>query len=253
MLAFFISKKYEVTMMSPKHCFILVHGAWGASWYWDKIGKKLRTLGHIVLTPDLPGHGTSCISPGLVTLKDYVNSLATLIKTQPLRVTLVGHSMSGIVISQVAEVLGEQIEKLIYIAAYIPKNGESLFSIAEQAESVGVSPYLIIDQEKAEIRLKQSPELSTLFYHLCPKEDIAFAESRLQTQPLEPFTARVTLGKRFQQVPKRAIICQQDRAIVPLDQMKMCNGVINDIIYLNADHSPFYSAIDELTNALLKE
>lgn len=37
--------------------FVLVHGAWGDSSYWDKTANELKQMGHKVYTPNLPGHG----------------------------------------------------------------------------------------------------------------------------------------------------------------------------------------------------
>ena len=48
------------------------------------------------------------------------------------KVTLVGHSMAGIVVSQVAESIQNKIEKLAYVSAYLPKNGEDLLSLSKQ-------------------------------------------------------------------------------------------------------------------------
>lgn len=43
--------------MKKGQTFILIHGAWHASWCWKPIAKELIAEGHKVLMPDLPGHG----------------------------------------------------------------------------------------------------------------------------------------------------------------------------------------------------
>lgn len=48
------------------------------------------------------------------------------------KVILVGHSMAGVIISQVAENMPNKIDKLIYVSAYLPKNGEDVSSITNK-------------------------------------------------------------------------------------------------------------------------
>lgn len=82
--------------------YVLVHGAWHGSWCWRKVVPLLRAKGHTVFTPDLPGHYRSATPCADVTLKTYVDSISDLIVSNNHKVILVGHSMAGVVISQVA-------------------------------------------------------------------------------------------------------------------------------------------------------
>lgn len=212
---------------------------------------SLVASGNRVLTPDLPGHGTLRGTLNHISFKQYVAAIIALINKQSNPVILVGHSMAGLVISQIAEEIPEKIKQLIYVAAYIPQDNDSLFGLAAQGQSRNLSPHLIIDKEKMEIRLNPSPELFSLFYHLCNEENVAFASTHLQEQPLEPFTAQVHVTKdRFGSVPKKAILCREDRALLVCDQLQMSQAVTANIVYLDADHSPFYSAVDQLVESL---
>jgi pimeloyl-ACP methyl ester carboxylesterase len=54
-------------------------------------------------------------------------------RTKP--VYLFGHSIGGFTISNVAEAEPNMIKKLIYVAAYVPKSGESLQTLSAQCSA----------------------------------------------------------------------------------------------------------------------
>ena len=241
----------EETCMLVNNTYLFIHGAWHAAWCWDQITQPLITMGHRVLAPDLPGHGTNWQPANTITFNDYVTSIITLIQQQPEQVTLIGHSMAGLIISQIAETFPAQIRELIFIAAYIPENNQSLLSIAEAAESRAISPFLIIDKSNQEIRLKSSPELASIFFNCCNEADIKYAVSRLQPQPLQPFIVPVSIGDNFNRISKRSFLCKHDRALVVSDQLRMSKAVTDNLIYLDADHSAYFSAANAITKALI--
>lgn len=236
--------------MKKRQLYLFIHGAWHASWCWQKIAPSLLSAGHSVLTPDLPGHGSKLQPAKNITFDHYVTAMVDLVNQQSEPVTLIGHSMAGLIISQMAELIPNKIHELIFIAAYIPQHQQSLLSIAEASESRGASPLLIIDQTKREIRLKSSPELTSIFFNCCSNEDTQYALSQIQPQPLLPFTAPVTLGSHFNHAPKRAFICRQDRALILSDQLRMSQSITDNIVYLDADHAAYFSAADDLIHFL---
>src|SRR5215475_785880 len=81
---------------------VLVHGAWVDASCWDKVVPALKAAGHEVLVVNLPGHGSDNTPPANITLQSYVDAVKTAIGGRK-DVTLVGHSLAGIVISEVAE------------------------------------------------------------------------------------------------------------------------------------------------------
>ena len=235
---------------SSNKTFLLVHGAWHASWCWERIAKQLSYQGHQVITPDLRGHGSNSCAANVVSFNDYVTGITELIQRQPEPVTLVGHSMAGLIISQVAEHIPDHVRELVFIAAYIPQHQQSLLSIAEESASREVSPLLIIDQKNQEIRLKSAPETINVFFNRCKQEDADYASSKLQAQPLQPFMQQVTLGKHFANVAKKSLICRHDRAIYLKDQLRMSQRVTDNIVYLDADHAAYYSGAGDIVRVL---
>ncbi|MBA3922407.1 MAG: alpha/beta fold hydrolase, partial [Nostocaceae cyanobacterium] len=105
---------------------ILIHGAWHSSWCWNKVATLLEQAGHKVIAPDLPSHGKDKTPIREVTLQSYTDRICEILTELIEPVILVGHSMGGLVITQVAEQCPDKIEKLVYLCAFLPGNGESL-------------------------------------------------------------------------------------------------------------------------------
>lgn len=108
-----------------KKTFILIHGSWHGGWVWYKVKKILSNKGYNVYTPTLSMFGDRNFG-----LKKHVKEIKNLIIENNLfNVILVGHSYAGLVITEVASQLPKRIEKLVYLDAFIPNNGESLFDL----------------------------------------------------------------------------------------------------------------------------
>jgi pimeloyl-ACP methyl ester carboxylesterase len=108
--------------------FVLVHGAWHGSWVWKRVRKALQARGHQVFTPTLTGVGerSHLLSPQ-VNLDTHIDDVVNLIRWEELSdVVLCGHSYGGCVISGVADRIPDRIAELIYVDAFLLRDGESL-------------------------------------------------------------------------------------------------------------------------------
>src|ERR1700733_1981637 len=94
-----------------KKTYILLHGAWHAGWCWKHIIPILESHGHTVIVPDLPGHGEDKTPYLDITLKTYIDSITEIIMLMGKPVTLVGHSMAGVIISQIGENIPDRIDQ----------------------------------------------------------------------------------------------------------------------------------------------
>ena len=105
--------------------FVLIHGSWHGAWCYEKVIPLFEANNHRVFAPDLPGHGKDKTPLKAVTFDSYVNCIKAILEKITERVILVGHSMAGMVISQVAEYLPAKIHKLVYLAGFLPQSGQS--------------------------------------------------------------------------------------------------------------------------------
>ena len=111
--------------------FVLVHGAWSGSYRWRKIRPLLWSKGHEVYTPSLTGLGERRHLAGPhVNLSTHIEDVANVLFYEDLRdVVLVGHSYGGMVVTGVADRMPERIAHLVYLDAFLPNDGESLYSL----------------------------------------------------------------------------------------------------------------------------
>ena len=123
-------------MANEPATYVLVHGAWGGAWAFDRTASDLSARGQKVLVPDLRGLGNlkGELYPG-ITLSDHIEDVIDQISDVGInRFILVGHSYGGMVITGVAARLGARIDALCYIDAFLPCDGQSLWDITGQYE-----------------------------------------------------------------------------------------------------------------------
>ncbi|EJS08815.1 alpha/beta fold hydrolase [Bacillus mycoides] len=228
--------------------YVLVHGAWQGEWAWDLVKPQLEAFGHTVITLDLPGSGKDTTPSQNITLDSYVNAVTTIINQQNEKVILVGHSMGGIVITQTAELIPNKIDKLVYLCAFLPQNGESLGSKLDGE----AGPQFSINENDMTAEL--IPELiEQTFLNATEDGSIKGASfNQMRPQPLGPFQKELKISEEnFGTVNRIYIETTLDRAI-PIDfQRRMhTETTCTKIITLEADHSPFFSKTTELVNCL---
>ena len=111
--------------------FVLVHGGWHGGWCWRDVGRLLRASGHEVFAPTLTGLGerVHLLEPG-IGLDTHVRDVVGVLDFEDLNgVVLVGHSYGGMVISGVAEHAAERVSRLVFLDAFVPEDGQSLFDL----------------------------------------------------------------------------------------------------------------------------
>lgn len=241
----------DVNLMAT---YVFVHGAWHGSWCWERVIPLLEKQGHLVLTVDLPGIDSEKTHDVSINLQRYTDSVISVIDKANEPVILVGHSMGGIAISQAAERHPEKIKLLIYVTAYMLKDGEMMLDIIRTDKESLIVPNLIPCNEGAAFNLK-SDKLKDIFYGSCDQKDIENAVSRITSQPSAVFGGRLSLtDERYGKIPRYYIECLQDRAITKECQQNMYHASpCKKVFSLNTDHSPFYSKHEELAEILLHE
>ena len=234
--------------------YILLHGAWHASWCWKYVTPLLQQAGHTVIEHDFIGHGKNQYDFSKINLKFYIKELSQLILDQSQPIILVAHSFAGVIASQVAENIPDKIKKIIYLAAFVPKNNSSLI-LESTYSNLNIKPALKANVQKNEMVLDSSnlERVRSIFYNRCSDADLQLALERLQPEPLLPMSQIIKISQNgFGVVDKKYIACVDDFAIDIDNQMRMANNAnIQNVIKLYADHSPFFSAPGELVEAIL--
>lgn len=101
---------------------MLVHGAWVGDWCWLPLLPHLARQPRPVYTVSLTGHGTRREAGGPhVSLDTHVADVVAVLETYDLqRVTLVGHSYGGRVITGAAARVAERLAAMVFVDAHAP-------------------------------------------------------------------------------------------------------------------------------------
>jgi pimeloyl-ACP methyl ester carboxylesterase len=238
--------------------YILVHGAWHGAWCWHKVLPKMTSKGYDVMAIDLPGHGLDRTNPEIVSFRMYVDKVKETALSTKNNVILVGHSMAGTIIAQAAEELGvHKVSKLIFVDAFLPKNGESVSSLARLLESeppnnqakINIGQGLIVNENRTTASFKKDVA-DILFYHDCSRKDKEFAHNNLSVQPLAPLGEPVKVTNEiYGKIPKYYILCTESKDLNKklLPARVPCEKVIS----IRTSHSPFFSKPGKLAKLLM--
>ena len=233
--------------------FVLVHGAFYAGWSWGPLAEQLRARGHRVDVLDLPGAGDDPTPLAEATLELAVQRVVEAVeRSDEEPVVLVGHSMGGMVITQAADRVPSRIERLVYVTAFRPVDGESLVDLTGLPEGAddGVQANIVVEGEPPVAVLDPAKAVEIL-YHDVPEEVAAAALARLDPQPLALFTTPVRLREPIA-IPTDYVVCTEDGAIpLPLQEL-MAQRSPATVFRLASSHSPMLSMTGEVADILTR-
>ena len=234
---------------------VLVHGAFSGAWVWEPVLPGLREAGHTVETFDLPGQGSDQTPIEQVDLDAYARRTCEVLAAGEPAV-LVGHSMGGMVITQAAARTPEQVVQLVYLAAFLPGDGQSLLELTHYPEAAG-------DQVQANLVVEGDPPVATLppeaikvaLGGCCTDTQLAWLIEHTVSQPVAPFTQPFRLdpdrAEAFAALPRAYITCLRDRAIPPQMQRRMFTDAGCDpVVEIDTDHSVWLSRTDDVVTAV---
>ncbi|MFT7594686.1 MAG: pimeloyl-ACP methyl ester carboxylesterase [Paracoccaceae bacterium] len=235
--------------------FVLVHGAWEGAWSWDKIQPTLEQNGNKVTAIDLPGSPGNQQPLAQVTLDNYVQTVAGAISALDHRVVLVGHSLAGAIISNVAEAIPDKIERLVYVTAFLLENGDSIWNAMPRDPGGEFLPELIFAEDQSHASASEATWRSKAF-HDVTEADIQNALPRVNglAQATQPFLATVSVSEaRFGTVSKTYIRTSIDKMVSPALQDEMLAATKVDTVHtLVSGHFPTLSVPSELADLILK-
>jgi pimeloyl-ACP methyl ester carboxylesterase len=231
--------------------FLLIHGAFHGAWCWHKAIPELAKRGHDAQAIDLPGQGQDQTPLAKVTLDTMVDRIVAALADLPEPVVLVGHSLGGMAISAAAEKAPERIKTLVFLAAFLPRDGEALLAIEHRNPKAVVPKSTIIDADHLSGTIMLD-RVRDLFYHDCTDADISYASARLRPQALAALATPVHLTpERFGRLPRVYIECTDDHALgIEMQRDMVAKSPPVDVRSLHSSHSPFLSMPDKLAAAL---
>lgn len=241
----------QVDPPEPK-TFVLVHGVWQAPYAWQSVKDQLIAKGRKVVVIELPGHGADNTAPATLSMDTYRDKVITAINGITGTVILVGHSMGGMVVTATAEKIPNRIDKLVYIGAFVPANGQSLLALAGTDSTALLGPAIVPSADQLTLGLKPD-RIVPVFIQDGPDAVKKLVTDNYRPEPAIPFTNPVaTTPANFGSVNKYYVYTTQDNAIgLPLQKRMVAAAGIKNTYSLASSHCPFLSMPDQVTNVLL--
>jgi pimeloyl-ACP methyl ester carboxylesterase len=230
--------------------FVIVHGAWGGAWSWNKrVVPLLHEAGQTVYAVTLTGLGerTHLASPE-VSLDTHIQDVVNVLFYEDLTdVILAGHSYGGNVITGVADRAPERIQQLVYLDAATPADGQSsadsgpgrLQQLEEQAQQSGdgwkIAPGAVPPDQ--------------------PSEITEWALPRRSPMPIKTMTTPLTLTRGETSLPRAFVYCSLGKE-PGSPQVTRAERIRHDprwrFFELNTGHNLHYTAPKETVSILLE-
>jgi len=193
--------------------FVLVHGAWHDGSAWDPTVRHLESRGQRAFAPTMAGHGKSAARN--VNHAQCTESIVRAIADRGLReVVLVGHSFGGTVICKVAEAIPERIKRLVFLNAFVLKDGNSLM---DESPPHYVELFERLAKESADYTvIIPFPIWRESFVNDADIETAKWTYAQLSPEPYQPCKDKLDLKKFYSlQTPRSFINCTEDIALPP--------------------------------------
>ena len=230
-----------------KPTVVFVHGGWADSSGWNAEISALQKKGYPVIAPANPLRG-------LTSDADYVRSV---LQTIPGPIVLVGHSYGGAVISNAARGV-DNVEALVYIAAFAPDVGESLEQL------VTMNPGTQITPDALDPRPYPLPDggsgvdlyIKAEVFREAFAGDLPRKTTDLMQATQRPFSAAAFAEPSgepaWKTIPSWYLVATNDHAIPPVTQEFMADRAGAHIARVASSHVPMISQPKATTRLILQ-
>ncbi len=232
---------------------ILVHGAWGGAWEFEETIKQLNNQGHHAIAIDLPGHGENDAPIPEVTMAAYVDHVVNAVNASDEKVVLVGHSLAGSIVAQAAEQIPEKIDRVVFVAAFLPSNGQSPIELMKSDEGGKLLPRIVFSKNQTSATIDESTIQEVLLHDIEDPDRVAeLTPHFFMEQATEPFMAPARLTEsRFGSVPKFYIRASLDKVMsLALQDRLITNWDVERVMTLDSSHFPLLSTPGSLADLI---
>jgi pimeloyl-ACP methyl ester carboxylesterase len=227
--------------------FLVAHGAWSAGWAWKKMRPLMRKQGHELVTPTYTGIGErSHLANRDVDLETHIADVLNVLHFEDLTdVVLVGHSYGGMVATGVADRASDRIAQVVYVDAFVPRDGQSLLALLMQEARVRMLEAARLEGDGWRVPPNPMPSDSS-------EADVAWATPRRVTQPLKTFEQPARLTGAIDRLRRTYIYCTRP---APGDVFRQFAERARSEtgwkhIEIDSSHNPHITVPDSLARAL---
>jgi pimeloyl-ACP methyl ester carboxylesterase len=215
---------------------VLVHGAWADGSGWDGVHNILTEKGFNVTI--VPNPNTS--------LADDVRITKAVLSLQDGPTVLVGHSYGGAIISEAG--VHPNVKALVYVAAFVPDAGESLFKMQKDAPPDPNSP--ILPPADGLIWLDRAK------FHANFCADVPAAKAKFMADSQVPvglsaFDTELTVAA-WKTKKSWYVVATEDKMIPPDAERGMAKRANALVTEIKASHAVYISHAGEVANVIQK-
>ena len=215
---------------------VLVHGLFADGSSWSEVIARLQTAGLNV---------TSVQNP-LTTLPEAVASAERVIARQDGPTVLVGHSFSGMIVTEAG--MHPNVSALVYVAARAPDAGEDYAALAKRFPTPPASAGIIFDGDEG--RLSEEAFLRDF------AGDLPEARAKVLYAVQEPFQKALLSGRTSQAAwrskPSFYAVSTEDRTIDPNLERFMATRMGAKTVEVKASHLSLISHPNEIAALILE-
>jgi len=215
---------------------VFVHGLFADGSCWSNVIARLQQKGI---------NCTSVQNP-LTSLSEASEAARRVIAAQPGPTVLVGHSFSGMIVSEVG--VDPKVTALVYVAARAPDAGEDYAALAKNYPTPPATAGIAFDGDEG--RLTEAAFLRDF------AGDLPAARARVLYAVQQPFHKAVLTGKTkhaaWRSKPSFYAVSTEDRTINPELERFMAKRMGAKTIELKASHLSLISHPDDIANLILQ-
>jgi pimeloyl-ACP methyl ester carboxylesterase len=215
---------------------VMVHGLFADGSCWSEVIPRLQTAGLNV----------TCVQNPLTTLPEAVASAQRVLERQNGPTVLVGHSFSGMIVTDAG--LHPNVSALVYIAARAPDAGEDYTALAKKFPTPPATAGIIFDGDEG--RLSEEAFLRDF------AGDVPEVKARVLYAVQWPFHKALLTGKTthaaWRSKPSFYAVSTEDRTINPDLERFMAKRMGAKIIEVKASHLSLISHPDDIANLILQ-
>ena len=219
-----------------KTCVVIVHGAFADASSWRKVIPLLEKDGFTVTAVQIP----------LKSLADDVATTQRVIDAQKEDVILVGHSYGGAVITDAAAG-NAKVKALVYVAAFVPDEGETLGGLIERFSPSPLGTALMPDS--AGFLYIDRTKFQNVFANDLP-EDEAAVLAATQKPIAGAILGEDVKAAAWKTIPSWYIVSTQDNAINPDFERFMAKRIGAQTREIKASHVGLISRPAEIAKVI---
>lgn len=219
--------------------FVIAHGAWSGSWAWKRMRPLLAGKGHEVFAPCYTGIGERAhLARPDIDLETHIADVLGVLECEDLRgIILLGHSYGGMVATGVADRAAARIARLVYLNAFVPRDGQSLDDLRGEARAGADGHDRLVPPTPL------PPDTSA--------PDAAWITAHRMPHPRKCFEQRLSLTGAVEQLPHTYIYCTRARPADPFRPFaERAREEGWQALEIDASHSPHVTAPGTLARML---